>query len=173
MDDLFIANQPPIYRFLLRLSGSVETASDLSQETLARGWQKREQLRDSAALRTWLLRIAHNTFCEYARQQKQHGERGWEPLEASTLACREASPGKLSSDQELGEQIWHAMGELPPRQSQVLHLRVVEQLKTHEIADVLGINAQAVRSNLSAARKNMRERLGDSVSKPSNPKAIG
>ena len=51
------------------------------------------------------------------------------------------------------------MDELPPRQRQVLYLITCEQLSQDEVADVLGISKAAVKSNLSLARKAMRERL--------------
>lgn len=173
LDDPFTANRPRIYRFLLRLCQDADLASDLTQETLTQGWQRRDQLRNPDALRTWLLRIAHNRFREHIRQRDKTRSHGWEPLSESTLPCSDPLPEKLSADQELGKQIWDAMSELPARQNQVLHLRVVEQLATNEIAEILNINAQAVRSNLAAARKSMRQRLGDAVSTPSSPKAIG
>ncbi len=172
MDDLFTENRPRIYRFLLRLCQDTDLAGDLTQETLTRGWQRREQLRDPGALRTWLLRIAHNRFCEHLRHIDQKRRRGWEPLVEDTVLCPNPAPDKLSADQELGKQIWDAMGELPPRRSQVLHLRVVEQLTTDEIADILDINAKAVRSNLSAARKSLRLRLSNVLQEPFSPKTI-
>ena len=52
--------------------------------------------------------------------------------------------------------LWQRMGTLPERQQQVLHLRVVEQMEIQEIAEVVGISSQNVRSNLAAARKTLR-----------------
>ena len=147
-----MTNQPRIYRFLLRLCADSDTATELTQETLTRAWQRRSQLNNPDAMTTWLFRIAHNRFREHIRAQDQQRKLGWEPLEENSIAGKLATPEKLTSDQETGQQIWNAMNHLPPRQSQVLHLRIIEQLSTDEIAEVLEINAQAVRSNLSAAR---------------------
>ena len=42
-----------------------------------------------------------------------------------------------------------------------MHLAVCESMPHAEVAEVLGITPQAVKSNLAAARKKLRERLGD------------
>ena len=171
LDDLFAASEPPVYRFLLRLCGDQETASELTQETLAIGWQRRHQLRKPSSLRPWLLRIAHNTFCQHMRLLKRQREQGLETLYGDEFSSTTSSPSQLSDALELGKQIWKSMDDLPPRQNQVLHLRVIEQLTMREIADVLSISERAVRSNLAAARKRMRVLLGDSINESTNSKA--
>ena len=52
--------------------------------------------------------------------------------------------------------LWQRMEMLPERQQQVLHLRVIEQMEIKDIAEVVGISSQNVRSNLAAARKTLR-----------------
>ena len=52
-----------------------------------------------------------------------------------------------------------AIDELPPRQRQVVHLVTVEQMSHDEVAAVLGISPAAVKANLAAGRKELRERL--------------
>ena len=74
-------------------------------------------------------------------------------------------------NRELGEQIWDAVGHLPARQQQVFHLRIVEMLSFDEIAEALDLSNQAVRSNLAAARKNLRRHLGDLAPANSPPRA--
>ena len=56
-----------------------------------------------------------------------------------------------------------AMAELPPRQREVLYLGACEGMPTAEIGEVLGVSADAVKANLSLARKRMRVRLHDLV----------
>lgn len=161
LDELFAANEAPVYRFLLRLCSDPDLAGDLTQEALTVGWQRRDQLRNTAAFRTWLFRIAHNTFLEHLRSHRKR--LGTEPLSESCLSGHTVSPEQLTSSQEMGRTVWLAMERLPPRRKQVLHLRVVEQLSTTEIGEILGISTQTVRSNLAAARKQLCQLLGDTV----------
>src|SRR5215212_4157445 len=52
------AEYPRIYRLLRHLTGAVETAEDLTQQTFLKAWQALATFRGEASLRTWLHRIA-------------------------------------------------------------------------------------------------------------------
>ena len=56
-----------------------------------------------------------------------------------------------------------ALDELPPRQRQVMHLVTIEQLSHDDAATVLGISATALKANLSAARRQMRQRSSKTI----------
>src|SRR4029077_16816303 len=53
-----------------RLSGSVQDAEDLVQETMLRGWRSYARFRGDATVRTWLYRIATNAFLNGARRRR-------------------------------------------------------------------------------------------------------
>jgi RNA polymerase sigma-70 factor (ECF subfamily) len=57
------------------------------------------------------------------------------------------------------EILHKVMQNLPEMQRAVLHLREIEQYEFDEIAEVLGIEVNAIRVNLSRARKKMRDEL--------------
>lgn len=151
LEELFVELEKPIYRFLLRMAGDEELARDLTQDTLARGLASQQQLRDARRFKSWLFRIAVNLWKDYCRRPRPN----YEPYPESAQAS-ERSPSEALLDRELGEQVWRALTQLPPRQQQVMHLRVVEEMTIGEIASVLDLSTQLVRSNLAAARKNLR-----------------
>lgn len=65
----------------------------------------------------------------------------------------------LAAVRDDAQRALEALNQLPPRQREVLYLNACEELKSAEIADVLGISVETVKSNLSLARKTMRARL--------------
>jgi RNA polymerase sigma-70 factor (ECF subfamily) len=69
------------------------------------------------------------------------------------------TPEQVLAGQEELQRALEAMAELPPRQREVLYLSACEEMSTAEIGEVLGIRADAVKANLSLARKRMRELL--------------
>jgi RNA polymerase sigma factor (sigma-70 family) len=69
------------------------------------------------------------------------------------------SPEKIAAEDERVEQIVRAMDALPQRQGQVLYLFSIERLSQQEIAEVLGISAEATKASLSLARRALRQRL--------------
>ncbi len=144
----------PLYRFLLRMTRDRDLAADLTQEALLRAWRKRRSLKNEEARRAWLFRIATNLYGDHCRRTRRI-----ELSELGQQVDRTLLPEQAAVDRELHDQVAAALDELPDRQREVMHLRVIEQLSPAEIADILGIDAGAVRSSLAAARKRLRVQL--------------
>lgn len=129
-------------------------ADDLAQEAILRAMRSETRFDDREQLRKWLFRVTHNLWIDATRKSV-----------ASTnqpLSLREAIDGTDSPDLvvELSEQVEAAfaqMQRLPLAQRQVLYLRVVEEMSVDDVADTLGMTRAAVKTNLSLARKRMRE----------------
>jgi len=155
LDDLVAAHADAVYRYALRLARDPQQAQDLAQETLLRGWQSRHKLREPAAARVWLLRIATNLQRDRLRTARIDLPLvGEEP-------DRRTGGGRRLEEQENVQRALAALDELPPRQRQVMHLVTIEQLSHDDAAAVLGITATALKASLSAARRQMREKLKD------------
>ncbi len=156
VDELLAANADAVYRYALRLTRDPAAAQDLMQETLLRGWRRRDRLREAAAARAWLIRIATNLH--------RDGVRGRRPA-AELPAAEAASPGcgaeARVEQRECVARALAALDELPLRQRQVMHLITVEQMTHVDAAETLGISVDALKASLSAARRQMREKLRD------------
>jgi RNA polymerase sigma-70 factor (ECF subfamily) len=135
---------PRVYRFALRLVGDRHRAEDLTQETL---------------LRVWLFKIAVNLWRDHLRRT----QRGPQEVDSSVDHCEstEVPPDRTVTDQEDLQRVLATMDSLPSRQREVLYLHACEELSLAEIADVLGISADAVKASLCLARKRMRRELKD------------
>lgn len=148
---------PRVYRSALRLTTDPHTADDLTQETMLRAWRRRDWLRDPQAVRVWLFRITANLWRDRIRRNRSPIARP-DPLD-DVRAAREAGPHRQLIGEEDLSRALRSLDSLPDRQRQVLYLHACEDFSASEIADVLGISPEAVRSNLSAARARMRELL--------------
>src|SRR5690242_4149942 len=62
---LVTENYPRIYRMLRCLTGCVEAAEDLTQQTFVRAWTALETYRGEAKLATWLHRIAYHEYTHW------------------------------------------------------------------------------------------------------------
>ncbi|HVC93637.1 MAG TPA: RNA polymerase sigma factor [Pirellulales bacterium] len=146
-----------VFRFALRLTGNHHEAEDITQETLLRAWRKRDQLRDSAATRVWLFRIATNVWRDRVRRGR-HAAGQTRPLD-DEIPSDVASPAQTASARDEVRRAVEAMDSLPPRQREVLYLHACEELTHIQIAESLDTNVESVKANLSLARKKMREQL--------------
>ena len=155
---------PRVYRFALRLTNNHQDAEDLTQETCLRAWRHRGRLRDPAAVRVWLFTIAANLWRDRLRRHKRQPEissgEDFRSLEDfGSLREGTAPPDAAMAAQEDHDRVVEALQRLPSRQREVLYLHAWEQLSLGEIAQVLGISVDAVKSSLSLARRRMREWL--------------
>jgi RNA polymerase sigma-70 factor (ECF subfamily) len=146
---------PHVYRLALRLTGDRHRAEDLTQETFLRAWKGRAQLRDVRAQRLWLFRIAANIWKDELRQNRVRSAL-WSPLPDDAQSL-EPTPEHSSELRESLERTLSLLNSLPVQQRTVLYLIAVEGLSVGEVGNILGINTNAVKVNLSLARKRMRE----------------
>lgn len=68
-------------------------------------------------------------------------------------------PDRKAEIKDAAKQVMELMKELPEQQRQIVMLRDVEQYEYEEIAEVMGIEINTIRVNLSRARKKLREGL--------------
>jgi RNA polymerase sigma-70 factor (ECF subfamily) len=146
-----------VYRFALRLAGDVHAAEDLTQETMLRAWRNRDRIREPRALRVLLFRIAANAWRDQLRRKKSRVARTCTLPE--DVPEQAALPEDILAGEENHKLVLEMLDSLPDRQREVFYLSVCEELCSKEIAGVLGISRDAVKSNLSLARKRMREIL--------------
>ena len=148
-----------VYRFALRLTQDAHAAEDLTQETMLRAWRAQWRLRDPAAGRVWLLRIAVNAWRDQVRRGRSPVARAG-PLPPDQ-AGPDPGPDRRASDRDDLRRALEAMDALPPRQREVLYLNACEGLSANEIANVLAVSPESVKANLCLARKKLREQLRD------------
>ena len=131
-----------VYRLALAIVSDPELAEDVAQETLARAFRDRRQLRDRSAVEAWLRRIT---------------------VRQALNACRSRGPERLVSeptdntDSTLNLAVRQALAQLKPEHSTVLALAMYEGLTHREIADTLGVPEGTVASRIHAAKAAFRQ----------------
>ncbi len=63
--------------------------------------------------------------------------------------------------EERDQELWAALGALPPKQRALIHLYYYEGYSQGEIAEILGISRTAVQTRMSRAREQLRKELND------------
>jgi RNA polymerase sigma-70 factor (ECF subfamily) len=165
----------PIYRFGMKMCRDPEDAQEVLQDTLLAAARTVGDFRGDASVSTWLYTIARS-FCIKRRRRGKHAPKQWLSLdhEAGAAAAATASvraPDAAAADSELGRALAAAISSLEPSYREVLVLRDVEGLTAPEVAKVLGLELEAVKSRLHRARLKVREKLAHVVEteKPLTP----
>lgn len=143
-----------VYRFALSLCRDRWQAEDLAQEAILRAVRADPAFTQRSDLRKWLFRVTHNLWIDVTRKMTANTNR---PLELAELVDATDRPDKIAEITEQMEATFVQMQHLPIKQRQVLHLRVVEEMSVDEVAETLNMTRGAVKTNLSLARKQMRE----------------
>ncbi len=158
-DDLVLRHRGPVYRLAFRLMGNHQDADDLSQEAFLRAYRGLRRFRGEAQFRTWMTRIVVNVALS-ARQAR----RPTVPLSEAGLEAVHDTEDPL--DRALQAQVRRAVEGLPPRQRQVLMLKVYEGLKFVEIARAASISTGTAKATFFHAVRRLRNRLAAGAGSP-------
>jgi RNA polymerase sigma-70 factor (ECF subfamily) len=168
LEALLIRYQPHLYRFGLRMCGNEDDAGEVAQESLISMARSLRDFRGDASVSTWLYTIARR-FCIKKRRRSKFAPVREESLDAPDVdAARRVadpapSPEQSASNRELQQALTRAIDTLDLTQREVLVLRDVEGLSAPEVARVLGISVDAVKSRLHRARAAVRRELAPMV----------
>lgn len=136
-----------------------ERRRDLHQEILVAIWRALPSYEGRSSLRTFVLRVAHNTACTHVlKATRRRGEelRSIEDLEA---ASPERSPDQQLDDRQALERLAELVRTLAPldRQLVLLHL---EGLEPPAIAEITGLSATNVTTKVSRIKALLVKRFG-------------
>ena len=146
------------YRFIHRMVGRAAVAEDLSQEVFLRLWRHLGSLDSADMLPAWLRRVSANAVIDYWRKEESR-QRRLQEFREHPIARRMVRPSTRMESREALDAVQEAMGALPAKLKSVLVLRAVEGLRYEELAEVLGVSVNAVRSRLFRARQVLLENL--------------
>jgi RNA polymerase sigma-70 factor (ECF subfamily) len=178
LEKLLERHQARVYRFGMKMCRDPEDAKDILQDTLLAMTRSVGDFRGASSLATWLYTIARHACVRKRRRGKfaPSRERSIQtdtPAEAETLTDPGDLPDEVVARGEVKSALDRAIADLAPKYREVLLLRDVEGLTAPEVAEVLGLTTQAVKSRLHRARLSVRERiaplLGVDLDQPKAP----
>jgi RNA polymerase sigma-70 factor (ECF subfamily) len=155
-----------IYHLAIKMLNQQQDAEDVLQETFLKAYRGLKSFDGRSKISTWLFRIATNEALMVIRRkhpevvsidepvQTDEGEQ--DPIQIVDWCCL---PEEELLSEETKERLNEAVQKLPEKLRLVFVLRDINDLSTHETADVLGLTDTAVKTRLSRARLRLREEL--------------
>jgi len=167
LDRLLAGQAARIYRFGMRMCGDPEEAKDVMQDTLLAAARGIAGFRGDASFPTWLFTIARS-FCSKRRKKAAIAQSlASEAAPAADAVLDPArSPDEIVEGKEIEDVLERAIAALDPKYREVLVLRDVEGFTAPEVAEVLGIGVDAVKSRLHRARLSVREAVAPRLGIP-------
>ncbi len=142
-----------LYRLAKRLLDDPEDAQDIVQETFIKLWNRREKLDEYRSVEALAIVTTRNLCLDKLKARKYPTER----IENLKSDIPEAETEMKTDLSELVNKIKEIIRQLPAQMKTIMQLRDIEGYDYEEIAEILGMNENAVRVNLSRARKKVKE----------------
>jgi RNA polymerase sigma factor (sigma-70 family) len=152
----------PLLAYALRRVEQHEDAADVVAETFLVAWRRSPEIPAGDEARLWLYGVARRVLANHHRggiRRERLGERLRQRL-TSTVG---ADPGSEVPERLAVQAALARLGELD---REVLTLTVWEGLQPREVATVLEVSPEAVRTRLTRARGRLRELIGDDRAAP-------
>jgi len=150
----------PISNKLLRFAHQIlqddEEAKDVLQDVFLKLWQKRDELGKVENLEAFAMRMVRNQCLDVIRARRTISV---ELVKKHNLPDEESAEGEYLERADSVGLIKRIIAGLPDLQRTVIHLRDIEQLEYEEIAEATQLNVNAIRVNLSRARKKVRDEI--------------
>jgi RNA polymerase sigma factor (sigma-70 family) len=146
----------PLVRYAARITGDVERARDVVQDTFLRLCEQNRQQLDGR-LAEWLYTVCRRRALDV--QRKEHRMQATLPAELNARACARQRDDTVERD-ELHAAVLAIIAQLPVNQQEVVRLKFQSGLSYREIAHVTGLSVTNVGYLLHVALKRVREQVG-------------
>ncbi len=127
-------------------------AEDVVADSLLAALDHGKTLRDEAALRPWLLRIATN-------KALRHRQRAARVVELDVVD--DVAVERLGPDADESMALWQAVTALPPRMRAAVGLRYYLDLPVATVAEILDVSPNTVKTQLKSALAHLRTALAE------------
>jgi len=155
-DEIVTLHRRTVYSVARRLLRKHEDADEAAQVAFLKAWSARARFRGDARLKTWLTRIVLNVSKSMLSARRIEDEL---PDEAGWADSTRTDPGVRIDQARLQHELRRAVGGLPPRQREVVLLKVYEGLTHREVAEILELSEGAVKAHLHQAVSNLKRGL--------------
>ena len=143
--------QEALRSFLFALCcGNKDEADDLAQDTLVKAYLSSAGYQDKGKFRSWLFKIAHNTFLNH--RASQHYTENIDDDRIKSLPLGGDGEGSY-------EDLYLALSTLPPKERSAITLFYLTGYSIKEIAQITATSEDAVKKQLSRGRDKLKEKL--------------
>lgn len=157
LDELVREHLDSVYRVAFSVVRDSALAEDVAQDAILKAWRALPTFRGDSSLRSWVLRITHNTAISTLRKRR-------EELRDPALLPEQETRSTTESEavQHLSmEAFEEALDHLDELSRSIIVLREVEGLSYEEIADLVGVPLPTVKTRLLRGRRVLASALSD------------
>src|ERR1700682_4047653 len=156
MQVLFARHHVRMYRFVLRLVRNEATAEDLIGEVFLDVWRQAGKFEGRSAVSTWLLAITRFKALSALRRRK---DVELDDEAAHAIEDTSDDPEVAVQKKDTGEALRKCLTALTPEHREIVDLVYYHEKSVEEVAEIVGIPENTVKTRLFYARKKLAELL--------------
>lgn len=158
-EQIMIHSQQRVMAMTWRMLGNEADARDASQEVFLRVYKYLGRFKQDQDFFAWLYRVTVNVCRDILKKRQRQSDRylSDENEEALSVQIEQADAEQTLMQAQRRELIAKAIATLPYKERASIVLRDVEGLSTDEVARIMKSSATTVRSQISSARKKIRD----------------
>ena len=155
MQVLFARYHVRVYRFILRSVGNAAVAEDLTSDVFLSVWRQAGRFQARSTVSTWLLAIARHKAISELRRRRE------EQIDISAIELEDPSddPEIAFQKKDRGETVRHCLMQLSPEQREIIDLAYYHGKSVEEVAEIIGIPRNTVKTRMFRARRRLSEML--------------
>jgi RNA polymerase sigma-70 factor (ECF subfamily) len=153
---LFRKYYGPLYQFAGRFVKDTQAAENIVQDVFVKLWINRKNWHIKSSLKSYLYTAVKNHSLNYLKQEKRIISAGLDSNYQDNFAV---SPEEKLFEKEMFEAIHQAIQELPQQCRQVYLMKRYDGLKYTEIAEILDISVNTVKTQMKRALKSLLKNL--------------
>jgi RNA polymerase sigma-70 factor (ECF subfamily) len=154
-EKIYRASSGFVYNVAFRLLHDPHDAEEITQDVFVTVYRKLKGFRYQSSLKTWIYRVTVNNAINHLKKKIKEREKRV-PWEDNRVQHAQTDPFHETVDREHREHVIAGLLEsLTPDQRTCLVLRDLEGLRYEEIAEILKINLNTVRTRIKRARERL------------------
>jgi len=156
LESLMRRHERPLVRYAARITGDVERARDVVQDTFTRLLSTRRRPENNHVAQ-WLFAVCRNRALDVLRKEKRMSRLSEEQI--AIQADGDPAPPAVAQRREEVSSLMTAVADLPDMQQEVVRLKFQNGFTYRQIAEITGRSASNVGFLLHSALKTIRRKL--------------
>ena len=142
-----------LLNYARKLTDDSSDAEDVVQEVMLKLWNIRQKLEECNSIEALAVRITHNLCMDMWRSKRTDQV----SLDQVPVVSQTVNPERVLEGNDEIRLMREIISSLPTLQQTIIRMKDIEEYETEEIAQITGCSSESIRSNLSRARKKVRD----------------
>ena len=155
MQVLFARHHVRVYRFVLRMVGNDAVAEDITSDVFLSVWRQAHRFEARSAVTTWILAIARYK----ALAELRHRTEAPVDNESAETSDPADDPEAVFQAKHRGEILRRCLTLLSREHREIIDLVYYHEKSVQEVAEILGIPGNTVKTRMFYARRKLSELL--------------